>query len=70
MYFFLSLKKLKEVWQNEKQQKIDSRPDPEQPPNHRKLAEEERLLTLEKLKESKLRINNKIFIILSFYFLL
>jgi hypothetical protein len=27
-------------------------PDPDQPPNHRKLSNEERLETLEKLKQS------------------
>ena len=37
---------------DEKIKKINSQPDPDQPPGHRKLSEEERKETLEKLKQS------------------
>ena len=38
---------------DEKMNQLNNMPDPDQPPNHRKLSDEERMQTLEKLKQSK-----------------
>ena len=38
---------------DEKIKQLNSIPDPDQPPNHRKLSDQERIETLEKLRQSK-----------------
>jgi len=50
------LKKRKEDWEQEIVNMIKNKPDPDQPPGHRKLPEEERLKTLELLKETQARL--------------
>ena len=42
---------------NEQIAQLNNMPDPDQPPGHRKLAEEERVSTLNKLKDSKLNFS-------------
>ena len=48
-----SLQSRQNQWQRESEERIRNMPDPDMPPGHRKMAEEERLKTLEILKESK-----------------
>ncbi|XP_030835582.1 enkurin domain-containing protein 1 [Strongylocentrotus purpuratus] len=45
-------------WQRESEERIRNMPDPDMPPGHRKMAEEERLKTLEILKEKEKDLQN------------
>ena len=47
----------KEEAKKEMEEYKKNMPDPDQPPGHRKLAEEERVSTLNKLKDSKLNFS-------------
>jgi hypothetical protein len=58
---FRSLKKRNEQIEKEKMEQFLNQPDPEQPPNHRKLPENERLQTLKLLQESKDYFKDNIF---------
>ena len=48
-----SLQSRQKQWAKAEEERIRNTPDPDMPPGHRKMPEEERLRTLEILKESK-----------------
>lgn len=50
---FLSLEQRKEQLRKQNEELIRSMPDPDQPPDHRKLPDEEKEKTLKLLQESK-----------------
>ncbi len=53
-FISISLEQRKEEAKKEIEEYKKNMPDPDQPPGHRKLPEEERINTLNKLKDSKL----------------
>jgi hypothetical protein len=48
----------KQQWKDEEAERVASIPDPEMPPGHRKMEENERRETLQKLKQSRTDLLN------------
>ena len=61
---FLSLEQRKEQLRKQNEELIKSMPDPDQPPGHRKLPDEEKEKTLKLLQESKQNYKIRFLVIL------